>query len=139
MLKDHVVEEARSRRCISLEQDGRHHQPSVGICSSNFTTPPPTSSSTRKTKSSPPSMPPALAHARETVRLAPGESISLQQRCYHKFWAGRVLVGEVSLVNDDQRDNRFYEPTGRFRKSRKMCRRSTCCVTICRFYEENSD
>jgi len=51
----------------------------------------------------------------ETVRLAPGESISLQQRCYHKFWGqGRVLVGEVSLVNDDQRDNRFYEPTGRF-------------------------
>jgi D-lyxose ketol-isomerase len=51
----------------------------------------------------------------ETVRLAPGESISLQQRCYHKFWGqGRVLVGEVSLVNDDQKDNRFYEPIGRF-------------------------
>jgi D-lyxose ketol-isomerase len=51
----------------------------------------------------------------ETVRLTPGESISLQPRCYHKFWGqGRVLVGEVSLVNDDQRDNRFYEPTGRF-------------------------
>jgi D-lyxose ketol-isomerase len=51
----------------------------------------------------------------ETVRLAPGESISLGQRCYHKFWGqGRVLVGEVSLVNDDQKDNRFYEPIGRF-------------------------
>jgi D-lyxose ketol-isomerase len=50
-----------------------------------------------------------------TVRLTPGESISLEQRCYHKFWGqGRVLVGEVSLVNDDQKDNRFYEPTGRF-------------------------
>ncbi len=51
----------------------------------------------------------------DTVRLTPGESICLEQRCYHKFWGqGRVLVGEVSLVNDDQKDNRFYEPTGRF-------------------------
>jgi D-lyxose ketol-isomerase len=25
-----------------------------------------------------------------------------------------VLVGEVSRVNDDQVDNRFYEPVGRF-------------------------
>ncbi|MGD0612733.1 MAG: D-lyxose/D-mannose family sugar isomerase [Anaerolineales bacterium] len=53
--------------------------------------------------------------AGDTVRLAPGESISLEQRCYHKFWGqGRVLVGEVSLFNDDQHDNRFYEPIGRF-------------------------
>ena len=51
----------------------------------------------------------------DTVRLSPGESICLEQRCYHQFWGqGRVLVGEVSLVNDDQQDNRFYEPTGRF-------------------------
>ena len=51
----------------------------------------------------------------ETVRITPGESISLEQRCYHKFWGqGRVLIGEVSLVNDDQYDNRFYEPVGRF-------------------------
>lgn len=50
-----------------------------------------------------------------TLRLAPGESITLEQRCYHKFWGcGRLLVGEVSLVNDDQNDNRFYEPVGRF-------------------------
>ena len=49
------------------------------------------------------------------IQLEPGESISLPQRCYHKFWGeGRVLVGEVSLVNDDHRDNRFYEPVGRF-------------------------
>jgi len=49
------------------------------------------------------------------LRLAPGESITLEQRCYHKFWGqGRLLVGEVSLVNDDQNDNRFYEPVGRF-------------------------
>jgi D-lyxose ketol-isomerase len=51
----------------------------------------------------------------ETVRLTPGESICLEQRCYHKFWGqGRVLVGEVSLVNDDEHDNRFLEPVGRF-------------------------
>ena len=25
-----------------------------------------------------------------------------------------MLVGEVSLVNDDQNDNRFHEPVGRF-------------------------
>jgi D-lyxose ketol-isomerase len=50
-----------------------------------------------------------------TVRLTPGESISLEPRCYHKFWGqGLVLVGEVSMVNDDQHDNRFYEPVGRF-------------------------
>lgn len=53
--------------------------------------------------------------AGETIRLAPGESITLEQRCYHKFWGeGRVLIGEVSLVNDDNRDNRFHEPIGRF-------------------------
>ena len=51
-----------------------------------------------------------------TVTLNPGESITLEQRCYHKFWGagGRVLVGEVSLVNDDSNDNRFHEPVGRF-------------------------
>lgn len=49
------------------------------------------------------------------VHLEPGESISLPQRLYHKFWGeGRVLVGEVSLVNDDHRDNRFHEAIGRF-------------------------
>ncbi len=51
----------------------------------------------------------------ETVRLVPGESLCLEPRCYHKFWGrGRVLIGEVSLVNDDQQDNRFFEPVGRF-------------------------
>jgi D-lyxose ketol-isomerase len=54
--------------------------------------------------------------AGETLSLAPGESITLVPRCYHKFWAegGQALVGEVSLVNDDVTDNRFLEPTGRF-------------------------
>jgi len=53
-----------------------------------------------------------------TIRLSPGESITLSPRQYHKFWGepgrGRVLVGEVSAVNDDERDNRFLEPVGRF-------------------------
>ncbi|MEE1047044.1 MAG: D-lyxose/D-mannose family sugar isomerase [Clostridia bacterium] len=50
------------------------------------------------------------------VRLKPGESISIQTGMYHTFWAegGKTLVGEVSKVNDDRVDNRFYEPTGRF-------------------------
>ena len=51
-----------------------------------------------------------------TVELEPGESITLRPGCYHKLTAprGRVLLGEVSAVNDDVNDNRFYQPIGRF-------------------------
>ena len=54
--------------------------------------------------------------AGDAVVLSPGESITLPSRLYHEFWGAgsRVLVGEVSLVNDDRTDNRFYEPVGRF-------------------------
>jgi D-lyxose ketol-isomerase len=50
------------------------------------------------------------------ITLTPGESITLPPYCYHKFWGEgeRVLVGEVSMVNDDYQDNRFAEPIGRF-------------------------
>ena len=50
------------------------------------------------------------------VSLEPGESITLMPYCYHKFWGegSRVLVGEVSLVNDDNIDNCFHERVGRF-------------------------
>jgi D-lyxose ketol-isomerase len=50
------------------------------------------------------------------IELSPGESITLPVEVYHKFWGAekRVLIGEVSNVNDDQHDNRFYEPIGRF-------------------------
>ena len=52
------------------------------------------------------------------VVLKPGESICLVQGMYHRFYGqvghGRVLVGEVSMVNDDNTDNRFHEPLGRF-------------------------
>lgn len=51
-----------------------------------------------------------------TVRLQPGESVTLPQRCYHRFWAegATVLMGEVSMVNDDHLDNRFQEAVPRF-------------------------
>ena len=51
-----------------------------------------------------------------TITLTPGDSVCLPQRLYHKFWGenGITLVGEVSRVNDDRTDNRFYEKVGRF-------------------------
>jgi len=54
--------------------------------------------------------------AGDCVVLSPGESITLPAYCYHKFWGaeGKVLVGEVSAVNDDDTDNRFLEPLPRF-------------------------
>jgi D-lyxose ketol-isomerase len=52
------------------------------------------------------------------VVLTPGESICLEPYVYHRFYGekerGRVLVGEVSAVNDDTADNRFLEARGRF-------------------------
>jgi hypothetical protein len=52
------------------------------------------------------------------VILTPGESICLEQGMYHRFYGepgkGKVLVGEVSMVNDDNSDNCFYESIGRF-------------------------
>ena len=54
----------------------------------------------------------------EKVTLEPGESICLPPYLYHTFYAesGTVLVGEVSSVNDDDKDNRFLENLGRFPK-----------------------
>ena len=56
--------------------------------------------------------------AGSVLRLTPGESISIQSGMYHSFWGekgtGKILLGEVSKVNDDRIDNRFYETTGRF-------------------------
>ena len=56
--------------------------------------------------------------AGDVIVLRPGESITLTPGCYHKFWAekSRVLIGEVSMINDDQTDNQFHEMigTGRF-------------------------
>lgn len=52
------------------------------------------------------------------IMLRPGESITLPPGMYHQFHAakgsGPVLIGEVSRVNDDEKDNRFLAPVGRF-------------------------
>ena len=52
----------------------------------------------------------------EVLRLAPGESVTLMPGDWHAFWGegGDVLIGEVSTVNDDETDNWFREPIGRF-------------------------
>lgn len=54
------------------------------------------------------------------VVLKPGQSITLKPYDYHEFYiqpgTGNVLIGEVSMVNDDNNDNRFFEPLGRFPK-----------------------
>ncbi len=52
------------------------------------------------------------------IRLCPGQSITIQPYLYHDFTVapggGPVLLGEVSQCNDDQNDNRFSPPMGRF-------------------------
>jgi len=52
------------------------------------------------------------------VRLVPGESITIPPYLYHDFevepGTGAVLLGEVSMCNDDAADNRFYKELGRF-------------------------
>ncbi len=59
------------------------------------------------------------AGAGSEVLLKPGESLSLEPYCYHEFSVprngkGPALIGEVSMCNDDNTDNRFLEPLGRF-------------------------
>lgn len=50
--------------------------------------------------------------------LTPGMSISIRPGMYHDFevkpGTGAILIGEVSQVNDDNTDNRFNPPVGRF-------------------------
>ena len=52
------------------------------------------------------------------VCLEPGESITIMPYMYHDFivpeTGGPVLLGEVSMCNDDENDNCFYEGIGRF-------------------------
>jgi D-lyxose ketol-isomerase len=59
-----------------------------------------------------------LCQAGEILTLVPGQSVTLVPGLYHAFWAepgfGRVLVGEVSSVNDDKTDNRFLVEQLRF-------------------------
>ncbi len=52
----------------------------------------------------------------EVLLFAPGESVTLMPGDWHAFWGegGDVLIGEVSTVNNDETDNWFREPIGRF-------------------------
>jgi len=52
------------------------------------------------------------------IELSPGESITIPPKLFHKFWVkeknGKILIGEVSRVNDDIGDNFYIERIGRF-------------------------
>lgn len=52
------------------------------------------------------------------LELKKGQSVTYTQRLYHEFWAkegcGPVLIGEVSMCNDDDTDNHFLTAPGRF-------------------------
>ena len=50
------------------------------------------------------------------LRAAVTEPMTLMPGDWHAFWgdSGDVLIGEVSTVNDDETDNIFREPIGRF-------------------------
>jgi len=52
------------------------------------------------------------------IKVKPGESITFLPGLYHKFWSepgsGKIMITEVSTVNDDRVDNHFYEEVGRF-------------------------
>lgn len=68
------------------------------------------------------------------IALKPGESITIQQYLYHDFTVekgtGAVLLGEVSMCNDDEKDNRFYEPVGPgFPPLKKTSRHIGCFAT----------
>jgi D-lyxose ketol-isomerase len=69
-------------------------------------------------------------------------SITLLPGQYHEFWAepgsGKVLLGEISSVNDDNTDNRFYEPLGRFPEIEEDEPRFFCFATSTGFLPGNS-
>ena len=54
------------------------------------------------------------------IRLQPGQSITITPYLYHNFVTnpsgGPVLLGEVSMCNDDEHDNNFFDKVGRFPK-----------------------
>ena len=56
--------------------------------------------------------------AGEKIVIEPGESLTLYPYYYHTFFVeegnGYAILGEVSMCNDDDNDNRFEEPLGRF-------------------------
>jgi D-lyxose ketol-isomerase len=56
--------------------------------------------------------------AGEELCLKPGESVQLPTKLYHTFYGrtSTVMVGEVSMVNNDAQDNNFYGGLPRFSK-----------------------
>jgi D-lyxose ketol-isomerase len=52
----------------------------------------------------------------EVLLFQPGESVTLMPGDWHAFWGegGDVLIGEVSTVNNDETDNWYRDPIGRF-------------------------
>ena len=52
------------------------------------------------------------------ILIKPGESLTFYPYYYHEFiveqGTGSVLIGEVSMCNDDERDNRFFDAVSRF-------------------------
>ena len=52
------------------------------------------------------------------IVLKPGESLTLYPYSYHEFYVqpgtGYAIIGEVSMCNDDNTDNRFEKALGRF-------------------------
>jgi hypothetical protein len=53
------------------------------------------------------------------ITLEPGQSITLRPEHYHRFWgkegtSEKFLIGEVSTVNDDYKDNVFLKEIKRF-------------------------
>ena len=60
-----------------------------------------------------------MVPAGQEIVLRPGESLTLYPYCYHEFeipknGRGPALIGEVSMCNDDNTDNRFLDFLGRF-------------------------
>ena len=70
------------------------------------------------------------------ICLEEGQSIRLKPYQYHRFWAegGSCLVGEVSMVNDDCRDNRFLEELPRFSEIEED---EACRYHLCNAYPES--
>ena len=59
-------------------------------------------------------------------------SISIQPRLYHDFevepGTGPIVIGEVSQCNDDNTDNRFNPPVGRFPTIEEDEPPTACCA-----------
>ena len=64
--------------------------------------------------------------AGSVIRLKPGESVTMTRGLYHSFWGeegtGKVMVGEVSMTNDDHTDNIFHDQMGRFPEIIEDCK-----------------